>query len=72
MGRQGDQLSWLAQIGVVSMKRILEHPIGTGLLIVDDFFPNVLSGFRVAEFNHYLRVFPGLNIPMFMVTFILI
>ena len=62
MGRQGDQLSWLAQIGVVSMKRILEHPIGTGLLIVDDFFPNVLSGFRVAEFNHYLRVFPGLKI----------
>jgi lipopolysaccharide transport system ATP-binding protein len=35
---------------------------GAGLLIVDDFFPNLLMGFRVAEFNHYLRVFPGLKI----------
>jgi hypothetical protein len=28
------------------------------LLIVDDFFPNTLSGFRVAEFNYYLNLFP--------------
>jgi lipopolysaccharide transport system ATP-binding protein len=35
---------------------------GEGLLIVDDFFPSLLTGFRVAEFNHYLRVFPGLRI----------
>jgi lipopolysaccharide transport system ATP-binding protein len=35
---------------------------GEGLLIVDDIFPNLLTGFRVAEFNHHLRFFPGLRI----------
>jgi glycosyltransferase involved in cell wall biosynthesis len=32
------------------------------LLIVDDFYPNLTTGFRIAEYNHYLRVFPGLLI----------
>lgn len=35
---------------------------GSGLLVVDDYFPNLLTGFRVAEFTHYLRVFPGMQI----------
>ena len=35
---------------------------GSGLLIIDDWFPNLLSGFRVAEFVHHLRVFPGLQV----------
>jgi lipopolysaccharide transport system ATP-binding protein len=34
---------------------------GAGVLVVDDWFPNLLTGFRVAEFVHYLRVFPGLR-----------
>jgi len=29
------------------------------LVMLDDVFPNLLSGFRVAEFNCYLREFPG-------------
>lgn len=29
------------------------------LLILDDFFPNQLSGFRIAEFNSLLRAFPN-------------
>lgn len=29
------------------------------LLILDDFFPNQLSGFRIAEFNDLLRAFPN-------------
>lgn len=32
------------------------------MLVVDDWFPNLLSGFRIAEFVHYLRVFPGLQV----------
>jgi lipopolysaccharide transport system ATP-binding protein len=38
---------------------------GTGkgsLLVVDDFYPNLTTGFRIAEYNHYLRVFPDLLI----------
>lgn len=30
--------------------------------ILDDFFPNLLTGFRIAEFNAYLERFPGLAI----------
>ena len=29
------------------------------LLILDDFFPNLLTGFRVAEFNGLFRAFPN-------------
>jgi lipopolysaccharide transport system ATP-binding protein len=39
-----------------------DRPAGSGLVIVDDWFPNLLSGFRVAEFLHHLRVFPGLRV----------
>lgn len=35
---------------------------GRGLLILDDWFPNLLTGFRVAEFVHYLRCFPRLRV----------
>ena len=31
---------------------------GCRLLILDDFFPNQLSGFRIAEFNSLFRAFP--------------
>jgi lipopolysaccharide transport system ATP-binding protein len=33
-----------------------------GLIIIDDFYPNLTTGFRIAEYNHYLRVFPDLVI----------
>lgn len=32
------------------------------IVIIDDFFPNLTTGFRIAEYNHYLRVFPRLLI----------
>ncbi|WP_162604651.1 glycosyltransferase family 4 protein [Geomonas edaphica] len=32
------------------------------LLILDDFFPGVLSAFRVAEYNHYLEQIPGTEV----------
>lgn len=32
------------------------------LVILDDFFPNLLTGFRVAEYNAYLERFPHLRI----------
>ncbi len=32
------------------------------LVILDDFFPNLLTGFRVAEYNAYLEHFPHLRI----------
>ena len=30
--------------------------------ILDDFFPNLLTGFRVAEYNALLDRFPGLRV----------
>ncbi len=30
--------------------------------ILDDFFPNLLTGFRVAEYNAYLQAYPTLRI----------
>jgi lipopolysaccharide transport system ATP-binding protein len=32
------------------------------LFVLDDFFPNLLTGFRVAEYNAYLEVFPRLRV----------
>ena len=32
------------------------------IVAIDDFFPNLTTGFRVAEYIHYLRVFPDLLI----------
>jgi len=32
------------------------------LLIVDDFFPGVLSAFRIAEYNHYLTKIPNTEV----------
>jgi lipopolysaccharide transport system ATP-binding protein len=34
----------------------------SSIVILDDFFPNVLSAFRVAEYNWYLNLFPRLRI----------
>jgi lipopolysaccharide transport system ATP-binding protein len=38
------------------INRVRRHDI----VVLDDFFPNLTTGFRVAEYIHYLRVFPGL------------
>jgi lipopolysaccharide transport system ATP-binding protein len=32
------------------------------LLVIDDWFPNLGTGFRIAEFVHYLRIFPWLRV----------
>lgn len=40
------------------INRVRNHDI----VVLDDFFPNLTTGFRVAEYIHYLRVFPGLLI----------
>lgn len=32
------------------------------LVILDDFFPNLLTGFRIAEFNAYLKVFENVRV----------
>src|SRR5258708_7896211 len=32
------------------------------LVILDDYFPNLLTGFRIAEYNAYLDAFPDLLI----------
>ncbi|KHD38479.1 LPS biosynthesis protein [Clostridium acetobutylicum] len=36
------------------------------LIILDDYFPNPLTGFRVAEFNYYMTVFPNCYIYSMM------
>jgi lipopolysaccharide transport system ATP-binding protein len=38
------------------LNRVRTHDI----VVLDDFFPNLTTGFRVAEYIHYLRVFPSL------------
>jgi lipopolysaccharide transport system ATP-binding protein len=40
------------------LNRVRAHDI----VVLDDFFPNLTTGFRVAEYIHYLRVFPNLLI----------
>jgi lipopolysaccharide transport system ATP-binding protein len=37
-----------------------EKPGKADILVVDDFFPKLTTGFRVAEYTHYLRVFPDI------------
>jgi hypothetical protein len=32
------------------------------LVVIDDFFPNLLTGFRVAEYNAYLETFPDARV----------
>lgn len=32
------------------------------VVVLDDFFPNLLTGFRIAEYNWYLKYFPRLKI----------
>jgi len=34
-------------------------PAEPGLVILDDIFPHLMSGFRIAEYNHYLTQFKG-------------
>jgi lipopolysaccharide transport system ATP-binding protein len=38
--------------------------------ILDDFFPNLLTGFRVAEFNAHLQAFPQMQIMSSLAEFI--
>lgn len=42
--------------------RWLTRKPAKSLLILDDFFPNLLTGFRVAEYNAYLGKFPHLRV----------
>lgn len=35
---------------------------GDDLVILDDFFPNLLTGFRVAEYNALMQAMPGLRV----------
>ena len=32
------------------------------VIILDDIFPHLLSGFRIAEFNYYLQNIPGVRV----------
>lgn len=47
---------------------MVEPPQGLGVttqapwLVLDDFFPNLLTGFRVAEYNAHLKAFPQLSV----------
>ncbi|NNF99191.1 MAG: glycosyltransferase family 4 protein [Desulfobacteraceae bacterium] len=40
------------------LKQLVEEQ--HSIVVLDDFFPNLLSGFRIAEYNWYLRHFPQL------------
>lgn len=42
----------------------LGSPTGSGwnILVMDDYFPNLLTGFRIAEYNAYLESFPDLGV----------
>jgi lipopolysaccharide transport system ATP-binding protein len=44
------------------MSFVLNRVRGHDIVVLDDFFPNLTTGFRVAEYIHYLRVFPSLLI----------
>lgn len=41
-----------------SMFNLFQTPIKSGLAILDNYFPNIMTAFRVAEFNYYLNKFP--------------
>jgi lipopolysaccharide transport system ATP-binding protein len=50
---------------VVHDSRITTSTLGSrrsDIVVIDDFYPNLTTGFRVAEYNHYLRAFPDLLI----------
>lgn len=32
------------------------------LVVIDDFFPNIISNFRITEFNYYMSVFPNCEV----------
>ncbi len=55
-------ISWKVTKPLRDMKNRLCKKMGTTSVILDDFFPNILTGFRVAEYNYYLERFPNLQI----------
>ena len=53
---EGPGLRWRLDRLEVAVENRLRASLGTrGLVIVDDVFPLLVSGFRIAEFNAYLR-----------------
>lgn len=32
------------------------------LVVIDDFFPNIISNFRITEFNYYMSIFPNCEV----------
>ncbi len=44
------------------LSKCLPRPKPPSWWVIDDFFPNLLTGFRVAEYNALLDHFPGLSI----------
>ena len=55
-------ISWKVTKPLRDMRNRLCKKYGTTSVILDDFFPNILTGFRVAEYNYYLERFPNLQI----------
>ena len=56
----------LARIGVQLENRFRSRYRRRGLVIVDDVFPHLLSGFRIAEFNAYLRHWASAEVHTFV------
>jgi glycosyltransferase involved in cell wall biosynthesis len=53
----------LAQWGTVAWHRLLpSRQPEAGMAILDDYFPNPLTGFRISEFNCYLETDPGCRV----------
>lgn len=47
---------------VTAVPAVAVTPRAARPVVLDDFFPNLLTGFRVAEYNAYLETFPGLRV----------
>lgn len=43
-------------------RALLRAAAGSDLLLLDDLFPQQISGFRISEYNSYLRHFPGATV----------
>lgn len=56
------QCGSLAQRASILLHRARRSPDAGGLIILDDYFPNLLTGFRIAEFNEYLERFPTCHV----------
>lgn len=47
------------QLAIQRHNRFVVRENAHGIAILDDYFPNLLTGFRVAEYNRYLELMPG-------------